>query len=108
MREIESTDRPTASGHRFGPDLACAECGISWDEHQRDPSPCCHKEAVSDASVPAAGGAAAGAFERRPSGDAKERNGSAASSHDSQDDSRATHGGGSAAASATGAGKGKS
>jgi len=39
-QQEEATDRPAASGHRFGPDLACSECGIGWDEHQRDPHPC--------------------------------------------------------------------
>lgn len=36
----EPGDRPGASGHRFGPDLACSECGVQWDAHQRDPRPC--------------------------------------------------------------------
>jgi len=36
----DTEDRPGASGHRFGPDLACSECGISWDVHQRQPKPC--------------------------------------------------------------------
>jgi len=36
----DSGDRPGASGHRFGPDLACSECGILWDVHQREPKPC--------------------------------------------------------------------
>jgi hypothetical protein len=40
LNREESTDRPTASGHRFGPDLSCSECGIGWDEHQRNPLPC--------------------------------------------------------------------
>ena len=37
---MDPSDRPAASGHRFGPDLACSECGVSWDLHQREPSPC--------------------------------------------------------------------
>lgn len=37
---LEPADRPGASGHRFGPDLACSECGIQWDAHQREPKPC--------------------------------------------------------------------
>ena len=44
----EPADRPAASGHRFGPDLACSECGIQWDAHQRSPAPC-DKEAQADA-----------------------------------------------------------
>ena len=36
----EGADRPGASGHRFGPELACSECGIAWDVHQREPKPC--------------------------------------------------------------------
>jgi hypothetical protein len=55
LTRIEPVDRPTASGHRFGPDLACSECGIHWDEHQRDPHPCRTQPSV-------------GAFERRPNG----------------------------------------
>jgi len=38
--KLEPSDRPGASGHRFGPDLACSECGIQWDVHQREPHPC--------------------------------------------------------------------
>ena len=71
MSQIESTDRPGASGHRFGPDLACSECGISWEEHQRDPSPCRTKSIAADA------------FERRPEVDPD-----AWSSTDSGTDSR--------------------
>lgn len=52
----EAADRPGASGHRFGPDLACSECGILWDVHQRDPKPC-ETAAMRDA------------FARRPSTD---------------------------------------
>ena len=52
----DASDRPGASGHRFGPDLACSECGILWDVHQRDPKPCQTQ-------------AAQNAFARRPSGD---------------------------------------
>jgi hypothetical protein len=52
----DATDRPGASGHRFGPDLACSECGILWDVHQRDPKPC-QTQAMQDA------------FARRPSAD---------------------------------------
>lgn len=37
---IAPEDRPAASGHRFGPDLACSECGVQWDAHQRTPAPC--------------------------------------------------------------------
>ncbi len=40
MSDSEQTNRPSASGHRFGPDLSCSECGVTWDEHQKDPSPC--------------------------------------------------------------------
>ncbi len=55
MNREQSTDRPTASGHRFGPDLTCSECGIGWDEHQRNPLPC-KTEATTNV------------FNRRPSG----------------------------------------
>jgi hypothetical protein len=34
------TTRPAASGHRFGPNLHCDECGRSWDQHQHEPIPC--------------------------------------------------------------------
>ena len=52
----DATDRPGASGHRFGPELACSECGISWDVHQREPKPC-KTETLPDA------------FARRPAAD---------------------------------------
>jgi len=39
-RGMDPSDRPGASGHRFGPDLGCSECGIQWDAHQREPAPC--------------------------------------------------------------------
>jgi hypothetical protein len=55
-RRIEAADRPGASGHRFGPDLECSECGLPWDAHQREPRPC-RTESPPDA------------FARRPSGD---------------------------------------
>jgi hypothetical protein len=55
----DSEDRPGASGHRFGPDLACSECGILWDVHQRQPKPC-------KTEVPA------DAFARRPVADVAE------------------------------------
>ena len=51
----DGTDRPGASGHRFGPELVCSECGISWDLHQREPKPC-KTETLPDA------------FARRPVG----------------------------------------
>ncbi|HIF94822.1 MAG TPA: hypothetical protein EYQ60_17110 [Myxococcales bacterium] len=41
----DGPERPGASGHRFGPELACSECGILWDIHQRDPKPCATKVA---------------------------------------------------------------
>lgn len=44
---VDPSDRPGASGHRFGPDLACSECGILWDAHQREPAPC-SKDAPGD------------------------------------------------------------
>ena len=50
----DAVDRPGASGHRFGPDLACSECGILWDDHQRDPRPCATDDELD-------------AFTRRPS-----------------------------------------
>jgi hypothetical protein len=40
LSDTESKSRPTASGHRFGPDLQCSECGVTWDEHQAEPRPC--------------------------------------------------------------------
>lgn len=46
-RGVDPSDRPAASGHRFGPDLACSECGIQWDAHQREPTPC-EKDAPND------------------------------------------------------------
>ena len=57
MRGMDPADRPGASGHRFGPDLACSECGIQWDAHQREPAPCA-KEDASEAFLrrPAAEG----------------------------------------------------
>jgi hypothetical protein len=55
-RKSEGSERPGASGHRFGPELACSECGILWDAHQREPAPC-KIELVTDV------------FARRPSGD---------------------------------------
>jgi len=55
-KKNDGPERPGASGHRFGPDLACSECGILWDVHQREPKPC-KIEKVADA------------FARRPSGD---------------------------------------
>ncbi|MCR9095855.1 MAG: hypothetical protein NXI30_16660 [bacterium] len=42
---MDPADRPAASGHRFGPDLACSECGIQWDAHQREPAPCGKQDA---------------------------------------------------------------
>lgn len=44
---IAPEDRPAASGHRFGPDLACSECGVQWETHQRAPTPC-ESEAPDD------------------------------------------------------------
>jgi hypothetical protein len=40
LSDSELNNRPSASGHRFGPDLACSECGVTWDEHQKDPRDC--------------------------------------------------------------------
>ena len=48
VRGMDPADRPGASGHRFGPDLACSECGMQWDAHQRSPEPCA-KDEMSDA-----------------------------------------------------------
>ncbi len=56
-QKLEPVDRPGASGHRFGPDLTCSECGIQWDVHQREPRPC---ETDRESSPQA------GAFLRRP------------------------------------------
>ena len=36
----EAVSRPGAEGHRFGPDLSCSECGVTWDAHQVDPQKC--------------------------------------------------------------------
>jgi hypothetical protein len=36
----EAASRPGAEGHRFGPDLSCSECGVTWDAHQADPRRC--------------------------------------------------------------------
>lgn len=63
-KPADPADRPGASGHRFGPDLACSECGVAWDVHQRDPSPC-----KTDEPEASSGTVAADAFSRRPSGD---------------------------------------
>jgi len=60
----ESNKRPHASGHRFGPDLTCSECGVTWDNHQKDPIDCARPDAVpvldrddaKAAPVPARGG----------------------------------------------------
>ncbi len=51
----ESRHRPPASGHRFGPDLICSECGISWEQHQSRPNPCDHvgKADSDDEALPA-------------------------------------------------------
>ena len=48
MSETELKNRPPASGHRFGPDLTCSECGVTWDEHQKDPNPCEHTDERQD------------------------------------------------------------
>ncbi len=45
VRGMDPAERPAASGHRFGPDLACSECGIQWDAHQREPAPCAKEDA---------------------------------------------------------------
>ena len=45
VRGMDPAARPAASGHRFGPDLACSECGIQWDAHQREPAPCAKEDA---------------------------------------------------------------
>ena len=44
-RGIDPAERPGASGHRFGPELACSECGMHWDAHQRAPAPCAKETA---------------------------------------------------------------
>ena len=36
----EAASRPGAEGHRFGPDLSCSECGVTWEAHQLDPRKC--------------------------------------------------------------------
>jgi hypothetical protein len=40
VSDSETTARPSASGHRFGPDLSCTECGITWEAHQKEPVEC--------------------------------------------------------------------
>jgi hypothetical protein len=40
VAETETISRPPASGHRFGPDLSCTECGITWEAHQKEPAQC--------------------------------------------------------------------
>ena len=40
MSTTADKKRPGADGHRFGPDLLCSECGISWELHQDEPQPC--------------------------------------------------------------------
>lgn len=47
MQNVEGKKRPTAWGHRFGPDLQCSECGLSWDAHQSDPQQCSRREELS-------------------------------------------------------------
>lgn len=32
--------RPTSWGHRFGPDLRCSLCHVTWGGHQNEPRPC--------------------------------------------------------------------
>jgi len=46
--DLGQKQRPGASGHRFGPNLQCSECGVTWDAHQLEPSPCL-KLAADDA-----------------------------------------------------------
>lgn len=36
----EAASRPGAEGHRFGPDLSCSECGVTWEAHQANPQKC--------------------------------------------------------------------
>ena len=36
----DAASRPGAEGHRFGPDLSCSECGVTWEAHQIDPRKC--------------------------------------------------------------------
>lgn len=48
-------DRPSASGHRFASDLACSECGILRDAHQRQPPPSATNESnTKDRVLPVA------------------------------------------------------
>ncbi|MFK7896859.1 MAG: hypothetical protein AB8G23_13535 [Myxococcota bacterium] len=60
-KPADPADRPGASGHRFGPDLACSECGVAWDVHQGNPTPCKPEPAETVSKEDA--------FSRRPSGD---------------------------------------
>ncbi len=48
MSNVDGKDRPTARGHRFGPDLTCSECGLSWEEHQATPGPCKKVTAIEE------------------------------------------------------------
>lgn len=52
MPKVEGKNRPTAWGHRFGPELLCSECGLTWDQHQADPGPCGrqHSNSVDEVS----------------------------------------------------------
>lgn len=52
----EAVSRPGAEGHRFGPDLSCSECGVTWDAHQLDPRRCVDARAIdsdTDVAIPA-------------------------------------------------------
>jgi len=42
----EAASRPGAAGHRFGPDLSCSECGVTWEAHQVEPRKCIDDEEV--------------------------------------------------------------
>jgi hypothetical protein len=48
VSDSDQKDRPTASGHRFGPELTCSECGVTWDEHQANPAPCTTADVPSE------------------------------------------------------------
>lgn len=41
---------PAARGHRFGPSLTCAFCGISYGVHHREPRPCPHEPVPTERS----------------------------------------------------------
>ena len=37
---VPGMQRPSSWGHRFGPQLRCDWCRLSWTAHQAEPRPC--------------------------------------------------------------------